>query len=166
MNDHVETLPEPGDQVWLLFATMYAEGLQPNSRGTVAAIDSSGTIWVQWHSGAEQELRVCEKPYRLLTRAFSTESHGGGRLIMRVLDDKSKAAGMPKPGDRIEFCSSSVRSGGLWPGNKGTVDSVDKRGVVCVSWDNGAKVDLVPCWDTYRILSEKDKGEADVGDRQ
>ena len=70
---------------------------------------------------------------------------------------------MPKPEDRVQFLASSIPSRGLWPGNKGTVDSVDKRGVVCVSWDNGAEIILVPGFDTYRVLPEKDKGGADVG---
>lgn len=159
MNDCAEALPEPGDRVGLLFSTTYVEGMQPGYRGTVAAVDGSGTIHVLWDNGTEQELRPCVEPYRLLTRAFSTKVHGGGRLVMRLFDDKSKAAGMPKPGDRVQFRFSHVHAhSGVWPGNKGTVDAVDKRGNIHVLWDNGAETTLVASWDIYDILP-KEKGE-------
>lgn len=154
MNDHVEVSPAPGDRVRLLFASSYVKGLQPNWRGTVAAVEGSGTIHMMWDNGEEQELRTSENPYRLLVKAFQ-----GGKLVMELLDDKSKAAGMPKPEDRVQFLASTLPSRGLWLGNKGTVDSVDKRGVVSVSWDNGAEVDLVPGWDTYRILPKDERGD-------
>jgi len=159
MSDHAEVLPEPGDRVALLFSTMYVEGLQPHSRGTVAAVDGAGTIHVLWNNGIEQELRVCAEPRRLLIKAFSTKTHGGGRLVMQVLDDKSKAAGMPKSGDRVRFCFSNLSSRGLCRGNKGTAERVDNRGVIHVAWDNGAAVTLIPGWDTYDILPKKAQGE-------
>ena len=54
-------------------------------------------------------------------------------------------------GKRIELIEMPEDPNPVEPGTKGTVDMVDGMGQLCVSWDNGRTLSLIPGVDKFKI---------------
>jgi hypothetical protein len=58
------------------------------------------------------------------------------------------------PGDRIKLVRTSDPYTDLRPGALGTVTFIDSLGTVCVLWDSGSTLGMVPGEDAFEIVTE------------
>lgn len=58
----------------------------------------------------------------------------------------------PIEGQRVRLLSTPTGWTRLRAGDEGTVRFVDSAGVVCVDWDNGSKMSLLPGQDRWETL--------------
>lgn len=151
-----------GDHVALLFSTLYLDGLCPDSRGVVVALDGAEVTRVLWDDRLEMELIQdgAVDTFRVACRTFVTKARKRGRVVIQFLgDDVVPPPPSPQKGDRVEFLfSTAPLSDGLHKGMRGEVLCTDDFGIIHVTWDNGAALGLIPDWDHFIVLPKKERG--------